>query len=652
MLTLAIIYSLERLSDSIKQSIVYLKDGGGLTTLFFIISSMPSKGFASENVVVKNDNNSQVSESADSQEPKVGEIVDERTANTKTYYDGNGNQTDVNDLKLIRTVKRLPDENNRVSKLTQTQQGLPDAVQTWDYPSNSDKLKSTTFTLGSTSETTSYTYNGLDQNTTVTNSGKNFTFNYDELGNLRSSISSNNTNTTFQYTNRNLIDSERIQLDNGTILLDESYVYDSNGNRKQINLPNNQSIVYNYDYLNQLTSEEYSDGTKKEYSYDGFGNRTDVKVTKDGTTTDTNAQFNQENQLTKFGNDNIAYDADGNRISDGDFIYKWNPAGQLISVTKNGESDPFVSYTYDEQGRRIEKDLDGTSTRYFYDGDSINVLYETNSAGTVLRSYIYSADGQRLAMQEQGQTFYYHYNAHGDVVALTDDNKQVVATYKYGAWGNVTQSTVQGLAADNSFGYAGYMFDKEIKMYYLIARYYQPDQGVFISLDPQPGTPDDLLSQNGYNYTANNPISFVDSNGNYIIDSAWLIVDGLAYISNPSLAGAGWIALDLASFADPTGSASTIAHSGKLLRGAEIVEEGIKAHKHHIYQQTFRKWFKKKGISIDKFTVKIPSNVHLKGVHGKGLGDLPGKWNDKWKEFIKEHPNASKGKLKNLEKSY
>jgi len=649
---LAIIYSLERLSDSIKQSIVYLKDGGGLTTLFFIISSMPSKGFASENVVVKNDNNSQVSESADSQEPKVGEIVDERTANTKTYYDGNGNQTDVNDLKLIRTVKRLPDENNRVSKLTQTQQGLPDAVQTWDYPSNSDKLKSTTFTLGSTSETTSYTYNGLDQNTTVTNSGKNFTFNYDELGNLRSSISSNNTNTTFQYTNRNLIDSERIQLDNGTILLDESYVYDSNGNRKQINLPNNQSIVYNYDYLNQLTSEEYSDGTKKEYSYDGFGNRTDVKVTKDGTTTDTNAQFNQENQLTKFGNDNIAYDADGNRISDGDFIYKWNPAGQLISVTKNGESDPFVSYTYDEQGRRIEKDLDGTSTRYFYDGDSINVLYETNSAGTVLRSYIYSADGQRLAMQEQGQTFYYHYNAHGDVVALTDDNKQVVATYKYGAWGNVTQSTVQGLAADNSFGYAGYMFDKEIKMYYLIARYYQPDQGVFISLDPQPGTPDDLLSQNGYNYTANNPISFVDSNGNYIIDSAWLIVDGLAYISNPSLAGAGWIALDLASFADPTGSASTIAHSGKLLRGAEIVEEGIKAHKHHIYQQTFRKWFKKKGISIDKFTVKIPSNVHLKGVHGKGLGDLPGKWNDKWKEFIKEHPNASKGKLKNLEKSY
>ncbi|WP_088069606.1 hypothetical protein [Gottfriedia luciferensis] len=32
LLTLAIIYSLERLSDSIKQSIAYLKDGGGLST--------------------------------------------------------------------------------------------------------------------------------------------------------------------------------------------------------------------------------------------------------------------------------------------------------------------------------------------------------------------------------------------------------------------------------------------------------------------------------------------------------------------------------------------------------------------------------------------------------------------------------------------
>ncbi|WP_260444459.1 hypothetical protein [Listeria booriae] len=28
------------------------------------------------------------------------------------------------------------------------------------------------------------------------------------------------------------------------------------------------------------------------------------------------------------------------------------------------------------------------------------------------------------------------------------------------------------------------MYDKEIGMYYLIARYYNPEQGIFISVDP------------------------------------------------------------------------------------------------------------------------------------------------------------------------
>ncbi|PEZ64893.1 hypothetical protein CN900_00305 [Bacillus anthracis] len=63
---------------------------------------------------------------------------------------------------------------------------------------------------------------------------------------------------------------------------------------------------------------------------------------------------------------------------------------------------------------------------------------------------------------------------HGNVVAMTDQNREVVATYEYDSWGNVLKSDVKGIAADNPFGYAGYMYDKEIGMYYLIARYYNP----------------------------------------------------------------------------------------------------------------------------------------------------------------------------------
>ncbi|MED1305290.1 RHS repeat-associated core domain-containing protein, partial [Bacillus pacificus] len=65
------------------------------------------------------------------------------------------------------------------------------------------------------------------------------------------------------------------------------------------------------------------------------------------------------------------------------------------------ESQPFATYKYDDDNRRIEKNVNGVVTRYFYDGDSINPLYETDGNGNVLRQYVYSIDGVRLAMKSQ-----------------------------------------------------------------------------------------------------------------------------------------------------------------------------------------------------------------------------------------------------------
>lgn len=39
-------------------------------------------------------------------------------------------------------------------------------------------------------------------------------------------------------------------------------------------------------------------------------------------------------------------------------------------------------------------------------------------------------------MRKGNDTFFYHYNAHGDVIALTDQQGKVVAKYEYDAWGN------------------------------------------------------------------------------------------------------------------------------------------------------------------------------------------------------------------------
>ncbi|MED1383878.1 RHS repeat-associated core domain-containing protein [Bacillus mycoides] len=50
-------------------------------------------------------------------------------------------------------------------------------------------------------------------------------------------------------------------------------------------------------------------------------------------------------------------------------------------------------------------------------------------------------------------------------------------------------------------------------MYYLIARYYNPDHGIFLSVDPDPGDEDDPVTQNGYTYADNNPVMNIDPNG-------------------------------------------------------------------------------------------------------------------------------------------
>lgn len=186
-------------------------------------------------------------------------------------------------------------------------------------------------------------------------------------------------------------------------------------------------------------------------------------------------------------------------------IYTYLGCTPLIALTKKGESQPFATYKYD--------------------GDSINPLYETDGSGNVLRQYVYSVDGIRLAMKSKGQTLYYHYNPRGDVVAMTDQNKEIVATYEYDVWGNVLKSDAKGIAADSPFGYAGYMYDKEIGMYYLMARYYHPEHSVFLSVDPDPGDEDDPITQNAYTYAHNNPVMKVDADGNHPV----IVAGVLAY---------------------------------------------------------------------------------------------------------------------------
>ena len=108
---------------------------------------------------------------------------------------------------------------------------------------------------------------------------------------------------------------------------------------------------------------------------------------------------------------------------------------------------------------------------------------------------------------------FYHFNAYGDVVVLTNASGSKTKSYSYNAFGvEYNEATLD----DNPFRYCGEYYDKETKTIYLRARYYDSAQGRFTQEDPIRD------GYNWYSYCGGNPIMFVDPSGNIGI-LFWLI---------------------------------------------------------------------------------------------------------------------------------
>ncbi|MEN6578918.1 MAG: RHS repeat-associated core domain-containing protein [Phycisphaerales bacterium] len=175
-----------------------------------------------------------------------------------------------------------------------------------------------------------------------------------------------------------------------------------------------------------------------------------------------------------------------------------------------------IEYVYDCSGRRIEKKVDGTTElKFLYDGDHIIAEYDAND--TLLRKYVHGpCIDEPICMIESSGTYagtqYYHYDALGSVVALTDPNGDVVQLYEYSVYGQVAASDANH---PNRFMFTGREFDKDTGLYYYRARYYHPEIGRFLQTDPV----DYGAGMNLYWYCTNNPLNMRDSFGSSPSDS-------------------------------------------------------------------------------------------------------------------------------------
>ena len=74
-------------------------------------------------------------------------------------------------------------------------------------------------------------------------------------------------------------------------------------------------------------------------------------------------------------------------------------------------------------------------------------------------------------------------NPRGDVVGILDNSGNIVVKYAYDAYGNCScyYSTNDDLEESNPIRYRSYYFDADTGLYYLNARYYNPQWRRFIS---------------------------------------------------------------------------------------------------------------------------------------------------------------------------
>ena len=131
------------------------------------------------------------------------------------------------------------------------------------------------------------------------------------------------------------------------------------------------------------------------------------------------------------------------------------------------------------------------------------------TSSTVRRAYTTTYVTRLRWLCTSVTSYSYVKNLQGDIVAILNSAGTVVVSYVYDAWGRpiaTTGSMADTLGVLNPFRYRGYVFDEEVRLYYLRSRYYAPVQIRFVNAD---------IIYTGYQYTycKNSPVGRCDPDG-------------------------------------------------------------------------------------------------------------------------------------------
>ena len=268
-----------------------------------------------------------------------------------------------------------------------------------------------------------------------------------------------------------------------------------------------EDTAFTYNEFNQLetavtVNESGTTTASKTFTYDANGNQTKEVESKTSTTKE------------------FVYDAD-NRLKSAK-----ETVGSTVEFTQTNKYNGF--------GQRVQKSetISGTTDtiNYFYDGTS--VLYTTDGSSAITAMNLIGAEDNILAtMRSSTESYVYTKDMRGSTINVVGSSGTAPVSYNYTDYGETEILGNQDFY--NEVCYGGGIYDETTGLYYLNARYYSPENAVFLTQDTYRGDRSRTATLNYYSYCAGNPVNYTDPSGHAfwgIVGTAMGAYDGYKYV--------------------------------------------------------------------------------------------------------------------------
>lgn len=324
------------------------------------------------------------------------------------------------------------------------------------------------------------------------------------------------------------------------------YQYDGAGNIVEIG-----AEKYLYDKVSRLTQCVLGSRDQQNYTFDAFGNLNHIQTITAATGNSDNRPLPVIPTTNHLNLPGLNYDSAGNITKWANFTYSYD-AFNMIYRIQDGKDDVAIIYTADDErlwtlrGNRQEgvSGLKETWTLRNLGGKVLRQFQVTggNAPGnwSLLRDYIHR-DGRLLATDSPTEGIrHYHLDHLGTPRLITDVQGRGVSGHHYFAFGQEVSDPNRDTVPLKFTGHErdALVADPTFDLDYMHARYYSQYLGRFLSVDPaNTREPTKPQSWNRYSYSFNNPITYIDPDGQAAIKD---------FLENPRFRAIGSFGISLA----------------------------------------------------------------------------------------------------------